>query len=334
MMTLYLILLAALILLGLVVVKKMWGKRWKFSEKELIEDTLKHLYNSEEAKTDTDENTLSKVLSISVKQAARLIKKLEESGLTENVDGKQKLTKSGRAYALKIVRIHRLLEKYFAENTSINETEWHKIAEAKEHQIDDDKARELAARLGNPLRDPHGDPIPTAGGEVYSHNGIPLSKLKVNDFGNIVHIEDEPKNLYKEISDSGIYPGMQIQIKDKKKDGIEIKGDGKRQYISNEAAGNITIVPLNKEEVVEQDYLPLSSLEVGEEAEVVGISKALRGMQRRRLLDFGIVPGTRIRAVLKSVGDDPVAYELRNTLIALRKNQSDYIFIRKIGNEK
>ncbi|MGK9369996.1 FeoA domain-containing protein [Melioribacter sp. Ez-97] len=333
-MVLYLILLTALVVLTVIFFSKSKGGKWKFSDKELIEDTLKHLYNSEEAKTDTDENTLSKVLSISVKQAGRLIKKLEESGLTENVDGKQKLTKNGRAYALKVVRIHRLLEKYFAENTSISETEWHKIAEAKEHQIDDDKAKELAARLGNPLRDPHGDPIPTAKGEVYSHNGVPLSKLNVNDFGNIVHIEDEPKSLYKEISDSGIYPGMQIQVKNKKDDGIEIKGDGKKQYISNEAAANITIVPLNKEEIVTQDYKPLSNLEVGEEAEVVGISKALRGMQRRRLLDFGIVPGTRIRAVLKSVGDDPVAYELRGALIALRKNQSDYIFIRKIGNEK
>ncbi len=333
-MTLYFILLTVLIVLMAIWIKKMWGRRWKISDKELTEDALKHLYNSEENKTDTDENTLSKVLSISTKRAAKLIKKLEASGLTQNVDGKQKLTNNGRSYALKIVRVHRLLEKYFAENTSINETEWHKIAEEKEHRIDENKARELAMQLGNPLRDPHGDPIPTAKGEIYSHNGIPLSKLETNDFGNIVHIEDEPKNLYKEISESGIYPGMQIQIKDKFKDGIEIKGDGKNKFISNEAADNISIVPLNKDEIIKQDYQPLSSLEVGEEAEVVGISKALRGMQRRRLLDFGIVPGTRIRAFLKSLGNDPVAYELRGTLIALRKNQSDYIFIRKIGNDK
>ncbi|MGK9476584.1 metal-dependent transcriptional regulator [Melioribacter sp. OK-6-Me] len=332
-MVLYFI-LTVLVVLMAIWIKKLLGRRWEISDKELIEDTLKHLYNSEETSIETDENTLSKVLSISTKRAARLIKKLEASGLTQNVDGKQKLTKNGRSYALKIVRVHRLLEKYFAENTSINETEWHKIAEEKEHQIDDDKARELAAQLGNPLRDPHGDPIPTAKGEIYSHNGIPLSKLEINDFGNIVHIEDEPKNLYKEISESGIYPGMQIQIKDKFEGGIEIKGDGKHQFISNEAADNISIVPLNKDEIIKQDYLPLSSLEVGEEAEVVGISKALRGMQRRRLLDFGIVPGTRIRAVLKSLGNDPVAYELRSTLIALRKNQSDYIFIRKIGKDK
>ena len=77
----------------------------------------------------------------------------------------------------------------------------------------------------------------------------------------------------------------------------------------------------------------LSSLKIGEEGVVLEISKACRGQQRRRLMDFGIVPGTKIKAELQSAGKDPTAYYIRGALIALRKDQSDFIIIKQ-GNEK
>ncbi|MDH7604522.1 MAG: FeoA family protein [Melioribacter sp.] len=82
---------------------------------------------------------------------------------------------------------------------------------------------------------------------------------------------------------------------------------------------------------VKESIKPLSELKVGETAVISSLSGVLRGQQRRRLLDLGIVPGTKIKAVLESIGKDPVAYEVRDTLIALRKNQSDYIFIKEVN---
>jgi len=66
---------------------------------------------------------------------------------------------------------------------------------------------------------------------------------------------------------------------------------------------------------------------IGEEGTILGIAKALRGQQRRRLMDLGIVPGTKIEAELESLTGDPVAYKVRGTTVALRKQQTDKIYL-------
>jgi len=81
----------------------------------------------------------------------------------------------------------------------------------------------------------------------------------------------------------------------------------------------------------------LSSLKVGEQGTILGIAKALRGQQRRRLMDLGIVPGTKIEAELESFTGDPVAYKVRGTTVALRKQQTDKIYLlndEEIQNDK
>jgi len=74
------------------------------------------------------------------------------------------LTSDGRSYALRIIRVHRLWEKYLADETSVSENEWHQKAEEVEHLITPEQADTLAAQIGNPVFDPHGDPIPSASG--------------------------------------------------------------------------------------------------------------------------------------------------------------------------
>ncbi len=76
------------------------------------------------------------------------------------------LTDQGREYALHIVRTHRLLERYLADRTGVLPEDWHGEAERREHKLSPEDRESLAARLGHPLYDPHGDPIPTAAGEL------------------------------------------------------------------------------------------------------------------------------------------------------------------------
>lgn len=73
----------------------------------------------------------------------------------------------------------------------------------------------------------------------------------------------------------------------------------------------------------------LSSLSVGEEAEIVGISSQCTGPQRRRLLDFGIVPGKKIKAVLQSAFGDTIGYFILGTVVGLRKEQAGLVFIKR-----
>ncbi|MEW6653461.1 MAG: iron dependent repressor, metal binding and dimerization domain protein [Bacteroidota bacterium] len=306
-------------------------KRFKRDEDRIaIEDALKHLYDCEFKKLDCSLNSLTGNLGLKPNQTAKLISKLESMSLVTLLNGKIYLTEQGKDYATRVVRIHRLWERYLAENTSVSENEWHVIAEEREHDTTDEVADWLSARLGNPLVDPHGDPIPNQRGEIHSKEGITLNNLAEEKYARIIHIEDEPKEVYAQLTAFGLYPGMQIKVLQNTKDKIRFLADGQECLLAPVLAANLTVQVFDEKEIVTEKFDNLTSLDIDEAAEVIGISNAMRGQQRRRMLDFGIVPGTTIHARLKSMKGDPSAYEVRGALIALRKNQSDLIHIKTL----
>ena len=78
---------------------------------------------------------------------------------------------------------------------------------------------------------------------------------------------------------------------------------------------------------------PLSALKPGERATVQAVSLALPTHERRRFMDLGILPGAEVEVVMRSAGGDPTAYRVRGTLIALRKEQSQWIFVSRNSRE-
>lgn len=309
-------------------VLQLWRKIKKQSERELVEDALKFLYNSEYDGIQYSEDSLCNALTISVDQKNKLLSRLNELNLIKQGNGKILLSAEGNSYALRIIRVHRLWEKYLADKTSVAETEWHNLAETKEHELGSEDANKLAAELGNPLHDPHGDPIPNEFGELPAKQGIKLTELDEGKFGVVVHVEDEPKEVFAQLSAIGLFPGKQIHILKKNKDRIIFEANENECVLAAELTDNISLIPIREKEEIIESFLTLSNLKQGESAFVVGLSNALRGLQRRRMLDFGIVPGAKITAQLKSLSGDPTAYEIRGTTIALRKNQSDHIYIK------
>jgi DtxR family Mn-dependent transcriptional regulator len=304
-----------------------WRKSNYANKKVLIEDALKYLYNCEYNNSICNINGIAGNLSISADDAAGIITKLESLGLVNANKEELTLTSDGRSYALRIIRVHRLWEKYLADETSVTENEWHTKAEELEHILTPEQANKLAAQIGNPVFDPHGDPIPTASGDIPVKKGKPLTDMKVGEFGNIIHLEDEPHTIYSQILAEGLYPGMQIRIIEVSANRIKFVANGEECVLSPLIAQNITIGIIKLEKQVEGKFKTLSSLEIGEEGTILGIAKALRGQQRRRLMDLGIVPGTKIEAELESLTGDPVAYKVRGTTVALRKQQTDKIYL-------
>ncbi|MFA3782540.1 FeoA domain-containing protein [Melioribacteraceae bacterium 4301-Me] len=304
------------------------------AKRVLIEDALKHLYDCEYKNTICTLNSISDTLAISYEKAVELVNMLGDMKLVNVLENSLQLTQEGRSYALRIIRIHRLWEKYLADHTGLDSTEWHKEAELKEHSITDSQLNDLAAQLGNPLRDPHGDPIPSRDLTMPEKKGIPISMLKKGEFATIVHLEDEPREVYSQLVAIGLYPGMQVRMLEQNALRIVFEADGEECVIAPVFASNITVLPIEQKENIKESFNTLSSLKQGQSATIVGISNAIRGMQRRRLLDFGLVPGTKITALLNSYGKDPVAYEVRSTIIALRKSQTDFIYVKDIREEK
>ena len=220
--------------------------------------------------------------------------------------------------------------RYFADETGLAEEEWHREAELREHTTSTEQAENLASHMGYPSFDPHGDPIPTEMGELPPKKGQPLSGFNVGDYARIVHIEDEPETIYAQLVAEGLYPGMQLNIIEKDGSKISFSADGEEIVLAPVVANNISAVLLENEQIIEDNSDSLSDLKAGQYGEVTAISKACRGTQRRRLMDLGIIPGTVVSAEFSSAGSNPMAYNVRGSLIALRSDQAIFIKIKRM----
>ena len=299
------------------------------SLKVKLEDALKFLFDCEYKSISCNLNSIAGNLNISTNKAAAILERLQDMGLTDLKDDSIHLTDSGRSYALRIIRVHRIWEQYLADKTGVDQKEWHKAADKKEHFISFEAAEKLAGQIGNPVFDPHGDPIPTIKGELPEHKGINLSNLKEGEIGRIVHMEDEPGAIYEQLVALGLYPGMEVFVLDVTDSKIIFAAEGEEHILTPLFASAITVELLQKKEPFIHKSVLLSSLTIGEKAEVVGISPNCRGQQRRRLLDLGVVPGTIISADIKSPSGDPVGYRIMGAIIGIRRSQADLIFINK-----
>lgn len=310
-----------------------WWQRNQLDRKRvLLEDALKHFYDCEYKNKKASVDSLAGNLAISAEQAAELAAHLEKLDLILSDQNHLRLTDSGRSYALRIIRVHRIWERYLADKTSIDAKDWHHEADIKEHKLSFEDANKLASDMGNPVYDPHGDPIPTESGELPDHSGIALNAMKVGTFGIITHIEDEPHTVYMQILALDLHPGIKVQLIQKTSDRIEFIANGNRCILAPVFAANVTIQPtiseIGTKDKIESTYRKLTDINQNETATVSGISKACRGQQRQRLMDFGIVPGTNISIEMKSPTGDPTAYRILDAVIALRKEHAQFIYIK------
>ncbi|HMU48028.1 MAG TPA: metal-dependent transcriptional regulator [Chitinophagaceae bacterium] len=295
-----------------------------------IEDALKFLFDCEYKNIPCGLNSVAGNLAVSAGKATTILEHLVDMGLIHSKGELFKLTDAGRSYALRIIRVHRIWEKYLADETSVDQKKWHGEADLKEHQLTSEAAEKLSAQIGNPVYDPHGDPIPSVEGEMPDNKAISLTDMKEGEIGLIVHIEDEPGYIYDQLTALGFYPGMQVYILDVTNEKITFAAEGEEHILTPLFASAISIELLEvNEKPVNQKSELLSSLKVGEKAEILGISPKCRGQQRRRLLDLGIVPGTIVTAEIKSSSGDPVGYRVMGATIAIRKKQAELIFINK-----
>lgn len=309
------------------------GDIFRQRQKRRMEDALKHLYECERRAETCTVRTLGGALNISAEKAASIFGRLQELNLVKLTETDFGLTPPGRREALRIVRIHRLWERYLADETSVPEEEWHPAAEKQEHKLTSDEANRLSEQLGHPLYDPHGEPIPSQRGEMPPRRGLPLSKLDKGAAVRIIEIEDDPESIYKNIRKAGLSLGMPIEILEKDAVKMGFKTGGTKIQLSLILAAYVRVEPLREDEHISAPVTNLSELKTGQSGEVVSISRACRGTQRRRLMDLGIIPGTVVSKEMVSAAGDPVAYNVRDALLALRNEQAELIYVKKLVSD-
>lgn len=332
--------LNSLLLGGLLLVVFAWmfwpesGRYWQWKEQArrtdrvLLEDTVKHLYLCEGSGRHPSLESVAGALSVSMDQASHLVEAAQDAGLVM-IDGERfLLTESGREAALRVIRAHRVWEKYLAEYSGFKEEEWHQQADRREHALSRVEVDRLSASLGFPTHDPHGDPIPTPAGEIKGHGGKPLTEMSKGSTLRIVHVEDEPDAVYAQIAAEKLRPGMIVRLMERSPDRLRFWSEMGEHVLAPLVARNLSVVDLGTLPEPEKEHsVPLSRLDTGQTGLVVSLSSASRGTDRRRLLDLGVVPGTEITVEMVSPGGDPTAYRIRGSLIALREDQASKIHV-------
>jgi len=307
-----------------------WRKIRHNRERAIIEHALKHMHECDNSKIPCTLSSLSGAISENPDKTAKIMDKLIASDLAKLEQDNFKLTKEGRDYALRVIRLHRLWERYLAEETGLPESSWHKEADIQEHNITPEMEAKIFRKLGNPLFDPHGDPIPTSAGEIPIESGITLTEMKPGDLAVITHIEDEPQSIYDKLIKKGFHLGMQVQLLNVDKNNYTLVVDGYNKSLSQLEAVNINVAPITEDQKIDLPTTTLDSLKTGQIGEIIAISRACHGQQRRRLMDLGVLPGTEITVEMESLGGDPIAYFIRGTTIALRRNQAKMIHVKAV----
>ena len=138
-----------------------------------------------------------------------------------------------------------------------------------------------------------------------------------------------PADVYAQLVAEGLYLGMRVEVIEVTPERIRFVADGDIHTLAPLVAANIFVAPLPEEQRMEGPYESLELLQPQERGKVVRLSPACRGLERRRLMDLGIVPGTVIEAEMRSPSGDPTAYRIRGAMIALRREQARQIYIER-----
>lgn len=182
-----------------------------------IQDYLKNIYELTENGENASTNALARRLKIKPASVTGMVQKLasckpalveyqKHQGVT--------LTKAGRKAALEVIRHHRLLEAWLVQTLGYSWDEVHEEAERLEHVISEDFERRIAAAMGHPIRDPHGELIPTADLRMPLDDSTPLSAMRPTQTGTIQRVDAADVELLRYLEELGLVPGVKIEVID------------------------------------------------------------------------------------------------------------------------
>jgi DtxR family Mn-dependent transcriptional regulator len=161
-------------------------------------------------------NDLAERLRVTAGSASAMVKKLADRGLVDHAPYHGvRLTADGERLALEVLRHHRLLELYLAEHLDVPWDRVHDEAESLEHVISDDLAARIAAKLGNPTHDPHGDPIPAADLSIEEGNTRSIADLAPGDRGSFVRVSDSDPAMLRYLHQRGVRLGDHLEVLDR-----------------------------------------------------------------------------------------------------------------------
>jgi DtxR family Mn-dependent transcriptional regulator len=181
---------------------------------QAVEDYCKAIYTLQSRHHGpVSTNALAERLEITPGSVSAMLRKLGELQLIEHVPYRGvTLTAKGQRVALEVIRHHRLLELFLAETLQMPWDRVHAEAEVLEHVLSEELEELIAAKLGNPTSDPHGDPIPSADLELAERPTRALSSLGEGEQGVFVRVSDADPAMLRYLDSLGVSPGDHLCV--------------------------------------------------------------------------------------------------------------------------
>lgn len=194
---------------------KKYGSALKSGQStEAVEDYAKAIYKLEERGEGSVGNSeLAAELGVSPGAVTAMLKRMDDLGLVAHARYRGAvLTPAGKRMAIEVIRHHRLLEAYLVQALGMPWDRVHAEAEVLEHYISEDLEELIAAALGNPSHDPHGDPIPSPELELEDQNTRPLGLLEPGESGIFVRVSDADPEMLRYLAEREIAPGERLEV--------------------------------------------------------------------------------------------------------------------------
>jgi DtxR family Mn-dependent transcriptional regulator len=183
-------------------------------------------------------------LGVTPASASGMLRRLADEGLVEYTPYQgARLTPEGERVALEVIRHHRLLELFLAEVLGMPWDRVHEEAEVLEHHISEELEELIAAKLGEPAIDPHGDPIPDRDLEVSADDSIPLTDLDAGEDGTFTRVSDSDASMLRYLSERAIQPGARLIVKGKEPFGgpVMVEIEGRTHPLGPELAASMRV---------------------------------------------------------------------------------------------
>ena len=215
---------------------------------QAVQDYAKAIYALETREgAAVSTNSLAERLGVSPASASAMVKRLDGLGLVRHEPYRGvRLTPKGARVALEVLRHHRLLELFLAEELGMPWDRVHKEAEVLEHVLSEEVEALIAQKLGNPTHDPHGDPIPTPEGEIDEGNTRALDELETGDAAVFTRVSDQDPDMLRYLGERGIAPGVVIEMLGREPFGgpVRVRAEGQEHPLGRELARAMRVEPV------------------------------------------------------------------------------------------
>ncbi len=210
-----------------------------------VEDYLKAVYALEtRLQGPVSTNSLAARLGVTPGSVSGMLRRLDELGLLEHERYRGvRLTSEGRRIALRTLRNHRLLELLLVEMLGVPWDLVHEEAELLEHVLSDELAERIAAKLGNPEFDPHGDPIPSRELDVPELESRSLEDVEIGETVAFVRVSDADPAMLRYLAERGIVPGVTLTVADRQPFGgpLTVRHSGGDHALGGQLAGAMRV---------------------------------------------------------------------------------------------